>query len=87
MTVSMRSKGNFPDNAFLESLFATLNGKLFPSLGAEEGRVWAHIFLCMLAYYVEWHLLEAWRPLLFADEDRAAKERSLSLRLGLETSN
>ncbi len=32
-------------------------------------RVRAHIFLCMLAYYVEWHLREAWRELLFADED------------------
>ncbi|MBS0614317.1 MAG: hypothetical protein JSS24_14170 [Proteobacteria bacterium] len=29
----------------------------------------AHIFLCMLRYYVEWHMIEAWRPLLFADED------------------
>lgn len=38
-----------------------------------EGRVRAHIFLCMLAYYVEWHLREAWRELLFADEDQAAK--------------
>ena len=36
-------------------------------------RVRAHIFLCMLAYYVEWHLKEAWRELLFADEDQAAK--------------
>ena len=36
-------------------------------------RVRAHIFLCMLAYYVEWHMREAWRPLLFADEDLAAK--------------
>src|SRR3990170_2016850 len=38
-----------------------------------EDRVRAHIFLCMLSYYVEWHMLEAWRPLLFADEDQAAK--------------
>lgn len=36
-------------------------------------RVRAHIFLCMLAYYVQWHMIEAWRPLLFADEDQAAK--------------
>ncbi len=36
-------------------------------------RVRAHIFLCMLAYYVEWHMREAWRPILFADEDQAAK--------------
>jgi transposase len=38
-------------------------------------RVRSHIFLCMLAYYVEWHMREAWRPLLFADEDQAAKAR------------
>jgi len=38
-----------------------------------EDRVRAHIFLCMLAYYVEWHMREALRPLLFADEDQAAK--------------
>jgi len=38
-------------------------------------RVRAHIFLCMLAYYVEWHMREAWRALLFADEDQAAKAK------------
>jgi hypothetical protein len=36
-------------------------------------RVRSHIFLCMLAYYVEWHMREAWRPLMFADEDQQAK--------------
>lgn len=38
-----------------------------------EDRVRAHIFICMLAYYVKWHMFEAWRPLLFADEDLQAK--------------
>ncbi len=38
-----------------------------------ETRVRAHILLCMLAYYVEWHMREAWRPLLFADEDLKSK--------------
>jgi len=38
-----------------------------------ENRVRAHIFLCMLAYYVEWHMREAWRELMFADEDQVAK--------------
>ena len=38
-----------------------------------EGRVRAHIFLCMLAYYVEWHMREAWRELMFADCDQQAK--------------
>ncbi len=36
-------------------------------------RVRAHILLCMLAYYVEWHLREAWRELMFADTDQHAK--------------
>ena len=40
-----------------------------------ENRVRAHIFMCMLAYYVQWHLIEAWRPLLFCDEDTEAKSR------------
>jgi hypothetical protein len=35
-----------------------------------EERVRAHLFLCMLAYYVKWHMSEAWRGLLFADEDQ-----------------
>jgi hypothetical protein len=34
-----------------------------------EPRVRAHMFVCMLAYYVEWHLRRAWRPLLFEDEE------------------
>jgi transposase len=40
-----------------------------------EDRVRAHIFLCMLAYYVLWHMMEAWRPLLYCDEDQEAKTR------------
>ena len=51
----------------------TVDLKIRPIHHRLEHRVRAHIFLCMLAYYVEWHLLEAWRPLLFADEDQAAK--------------
>jgi transposase len=35
-----------------------------------EERVPVHIFLCVLAYYVEWHLRRAWAPLLFEDEKR-----------------
>jgi len=36
-------------------------------------RVRAHILLCVLAYYVEWHMREAWRQITFADEDQHAK--------------
>lgn len=39
-----------------------------------ETRVKAHIFLCVLAQYVVHHMIEAWRPLLFCDEDQAAKK-------------
>jgi len=39
-------------------------------------RVRAHVFLCMLAYYVEWHMRRAWAPLLFAEDDpQGAAER------------
>jgi transposase len=38
-------------------------------------RVRAHIFLCMLAYYVEWHMRRQLAPLLFEDHDRVAGER------------
>ncbi len=31
-------------------------------------RVHAHVFLCMLAYYLTWHLRHSWAPLLFKDE-------------------
>jgi hypothetical protein len=37
-----------------------------------DDRVRAHILLCMLAYYVQWHLKEAWAPLLFEEEDLPA---------------
>ncbi len=40
-----------------------------------ETRVRVQIFLCMLAYYVEWHMREAWRELMFADEDLKRKTR------------
>jgi len=32
-----------------------------------EARVRAHVFLCMLAFYVQWHMQRAWAPMLFAD--------------------
>jgi transposase len=40
-----------------------------------EDRVPAHIFLCLLAYYVEWHLRRAWAPLLFEDEERPEERK------------
>ena len=37
-----------------------------------EDRVRAHVFLCMLAYYVEWHMRQKLAPILFDDEDPEA---------------
>ena len=39
-----------------------------------EDRVRAHVFLCMPAYYLEWHIRKLLAPLLFDDTDRAAAE-------------
>ena len=40
-----------------------------------EDRVPAHIFLCLLAYYVEWHMRRAWAPILFEDEQRQQERK------------
>jgi transposase len=51
----------------------TIDLKVRPIHHRTADRVRAHIFLCMLAYYVEWHMREAWRELMFADTDQKAK--------------
>ena len=51
----------------------TVDLKVRPIYHHLDSRVRAHIFLCMLAYYVEWYMREAWRPLLFCDEDLEAR--------------
>jgi len=53
--------------------FKTVDLHVRPIRHHREPRVRAHIFLTMLAYYVEWHMRQAWRPLLFCDEDQQAK--------------
>jgi len=51
----------------------TVDLKVRPIHHRTADRVRAHILLCMLAYYVEWHMREAWRELMFADTEQAAK--------------
>lgn len=56
----------------VERAFRTLKSvdlRVRPIHHRSEGRVRAHVLLCMLAYYVEWHLREAWAPLLYTDEE------------------
>src|SRR5512135_1926500 len=64
--------------ALVEQAFRCLQGidlLVRPIHHRTADRVRAHILLCLLAYYVEWHLRQAWEPLLFEDEELAAERR------------
>src|SRR6266540_3833353 len=64
---------NYKRLAEVEHAFRCLKGidlKVRPIHHRLEDRVRAHIFLCMLAYYLEWHMRKAWAPILFEDEER-----------------
>jgi Transposase DDE domain len=54
--------------------FKSVDLEVRPIFHHLEDRVRAHVFLCMLAYYLEWHMRQALAPLLFDDEDRAGAE-------------
>jgi hypothetical protein len=63
--------------AQVEQAFRSLKSvdlKVRPIHHRLEERVRAHVLLCMLAYYVEWHMRQALAPLLFDDDDPAAAE-------------
>jgi transposase len=62
-----------------ERAFRCLKGvdlKVRPIFHHLEDRVRAHIFLCMLAYYAEWHMRAALSPLLFEDEELGDNRRT-----------
>jgi hypothetical protein len=55
----------------VERAFGTLKGpelQIRPVHHRLEDRVRAHVLLCTLAYYLTWHLRQAWAPLIFKDE-------------------
>ena len=54
--------------------FKTVDLKVRPIYHYAAERVRAHVFLCMLAYYVQWHLRARLKPLLFDDHDPSAAE-------------
>jgi hypothetical protein len=67
---------HYKDLSQVEAAFRTLKSadlRIRPIYHHSEERVRAHLFLCMLAYYVKWHMSEAWRPLLFADAERSGR--------------
>src|SRR5205814_4983958 len=58
--------------SLVEQAFRCLKGldlRVRPIHHRLEQRVRAHLFLCLLAYYVEWHMRKALKPLLYEDED------------------
>ena len=52
----------------------TVDLKIRPIYHRLEDRVRAHVFLCMLAYYVEWHMRQKLQTVLFDDDDKASAE-------------
>lgn len=63
---------NYKSLSLVERAFRCLKGidiLVRPIRHYAENRVRAHIFLCMLAYYVEWHVRKALAPILFDDEE------------------
>ena len=64
--------------ANVEQTFRSLKSQLDvrPIRHRIDDRVRAHILICLLAYYVQWHLKQAWAPLLFEEEDLRADRQS-----------
>jgi len=63
---------SYKELAKVERAFRTMKSddlQIRPIHHRLEERVRAHVFLCMLAYYLEWHLRKAWATLLFIDDD------------------
>lgn len=67
----------YKDLAKVERAFRsmkTIDLKVRPIYHWLDDRIRAHVFLCMLAYYVEWHLRRRLAPILFDDHDPAGAE-------------
>jgi len=63
---------SFVERAFRSS--KSIDLKVRPIHHRLERRVRAHVFVCMLAYYVEWHMRKALAPILFDDDDPEAAQ-------------
>jgi transposase len=74
---SQQVVGTYKSLSTVERAFRSMKSvdlKVRPIDHHQAERVKAHVFLCMLAYYVEWHMRQALAPLLFDDEDAAAAQ-------------
>jgi len=67
----------YKDLATVERAFRSLKTvdlEVRPIHHRRANRVRAHVLLCMLAYYLEWHMRRALKPILFDDHDKAAAD-------------
>ncbi len=67
--------GSYKRLSSVERAFRSLKSvdlKIRPIYHRLADRVRAHVFLCMLSYYVEWHMRRALAPILFEDDDPQA---------------
>jgi transposase len=70
--------GRYKGLADVERAFRSLKSvdlKVRPIYHRQADRVRAHVFLCMLAYYVEWHMRQALAPILFDEDDPGGAEQ------------
>ena len=80
---SQQAVAAYKSLALVERAFRTLKGvdmQVRPIYHWLSTRVKAHVFLCMLAYYVEHHMRTALAPLLFADHEPEQRERASIVR-------
>jgi hypothetical protein len=71
----------YKDLSLVENAFRSLKTvdlKVRPIHHRGEDRVRCHIFLCMLAYYVEWHMRAALKTVLFDEDDHEAARANRS---------
>jgi len=69
----------YKDLAKVERAFRsmkTVDLKVRPIYHWLDERIRGHVFLCMLAYYVEWHMRQQLAPILFDDHQRTEAEQS-----------
>jgi hypothetical protein len=74
---SENTVGAYKDLSTVERAFRclkTVDLKIRPIFHWLDDRIRAHVFLCMLAYYVEWHMREKLASLLFEDHERETAE-------------
>jgi transposase len=75
----------YKDLSHVERAFRSLKTvdlKIRPIYHWLDDRIRGHVFLCTLAYYVEWHMRQRLTPLLFDDHEREAAESERSTIVG-----